>query len=276
MSVDIVFDIGATKMRVGAVRGGALTDIHIVNTPREPKEGMRTLLSLAREASHGENITSFVGCAAGLVHHGVLLKAPNIPLWDGLHLAEYIEKETGAPLALFNDAALVGLGEYVHGAGKGSRVMAYVTVSTGVGGARIVDGAIDSGEYTFEIGHQLVRGKDLESQISGSAVQKKYGVAPHEFANNPALCEMAEILAEGLHNMTVAWSPDTIVLGGSMIAGEKNTIPFAHINDHLQTLVTTIYPHTPRLRKAMLSKLGGLYGGLAYLERDASKKLFVL
>ena len=33
---------------------------------------------------------------------------------------------------------MVGLGEAVHGAGRGNCIVMYMTISTGVGGARIV------------------------------------------------------------------------------------------------------------------------------------------
>jgi predicted NBD/HSP70 family sugar kinase len=176
-------------------------------------------------------------------------------------------QEFNKPETLFNDAELVELGEYWHGAGFHSKTMAYITVSTGVGGALIVDGKVDKdGRYNYEIGHQLVRGKELESQVSGVAVKKKYGVEPKDFTNDVALHEMAEILAEGLYNTVLAWSPDMIVLGGSMITGQ-NAIPIQHVEDTLQKLVTTIYPHAPCVAKAKLSKLGGLYGGKAFLEQ---------
>ena len=63
----------------------------------------------------------------------------------------------------------------------------------------------------------------------------------------------------------LAWSPDTVVLGGSMITG-VNSIPVRHVEETLSRLVKTIYPGVPKVVKAKLSKLGGLYGGMAYLE----------
>lgn len=64
---------------------------------------------------------------------------------------------------LANDADLVGLGEAVYGAGKGYKVVAYFTVSTGVGGARIVNKRIDKGVFSFEPGWQYVYGQGLNS-----------------------------------------------------------------------------------------------------------------
>jgi glucokinase len=49
-----------------------------------------------------------------------------------------------------------GLGEAVFGAGKGREIVVYMTISTGVGGARIVGGKIDASAMGFEPGHQII------------------------------------------------------------------------------------------------------------------------
>ena len=265
-NVPIVFDIGGSKLRVAAVRNGELDEVHMIDTPETPKEGIDALVKLARDSANGDTISELVGDVSGVVKGSVLIKAPNLPQWDRTDVGCRLESALGAPVTLFNDAELVALGEYFCGIGFHSKTMAYITVSTGVGGALIVDGKVDrDGEFNYEIGHQLVRGKELESQISGTAVEKKYGVSPKDFTDRDALHEIAEILGEALYNTVLAWSPDTIVLGGSMITGQ-NSIPVAHVEERLNELVTTIYPHAPKVVKAKLSKLGGLYGGMAFLE----------
>jgi len=265
-SVPIVFDIGGTSMRVAAIRGGALDDIEIVDTPSEPEKGLAALITLAQKIAGTDGISELVGDISGVVQNGAVFRSPNLPRWNNTDIAGELTHSLKKPVTLFNDAELVALGEYWHGAGFHSKTMAYITVSTGVGSALIVDGKIDKdGRYNYELGHQLVRGKDLESQISGVAVKKQYGVEPKDFTNDVALHEMAEILAEGLFNAVLAWSPDAIVLGGSMITGQ-NAIPVGYVEERLNKLVTTIYPHAPRVVKAKLSKLGGLYGAQAFLE----------
>lgn len=264
-SVPIVFDIGGSKLRVAAVRGDELDEVYMIDTPQNPQEGINALVALAKDSANEDTISELVGDISGVVKGSVLVKGPHLPQWDRTDVGCRLESALGAPVTLFNDAELVALGEYYYGIGFHSKTMAYITVSTGVGGALIVEGRVDrDGIYNYEIGHQLVRGKELEDQISGTAVEKKYGVSPKDFTDREALYEIAEILAEGLHNIVVSWSPDTIVLGGSMITGQ-NSIPVKHVEERLNKLVTTIYPHAPRVVKAKLSKLGGLYGGMAYL-----------
>jgi len=73
-----------------------------------------------------------------------------------------------------NDASIVGLGEAVSGAGMGEEIVVYITVSTGVGGTRIVSGEIDEHAYGFEPGHELINMQDsLEDLVSGTAVEER-------------------------------------------------------------------------------------------------------
>ena len=196
-SIPIVFDIGGTSMRVAAIRDGALDDIEIVDTPSEPEEGLKALIALAQKIAGTDGISELVGDISGVVQNGAVFRSPNLPQWNNTDIVGELTHDLKKPVTLFNDAELVALGEYWHGAGFHSKTMAYITVSTGVGSALIVDGKIDKdGRYNYELGHQLVRGKDHESQISGIAVKKKYGREQKDFTNNVKLKEMEKIIEE--------------------------------------------------------------------------------
>ena len=58
--------------------------------------------------------------------------------WENIHLADRIEKETGLPALLGNDANLMGLGETMYGAGQGATHVVFLTVGTGIGGAVVI------------------------------------------------------------------------------------------------------------------------------------------
>jgi glucokinase len=66
-----------------------------------------------------------------------------------------LQKATGLPVTLDNDANAGAVGEYNAGAGRGSRNMFYVTIGTGIGGAIIIDGKLWRGASGFagEFGH---------------------------------------------------------------------------------------------------------------------------
>jgi len=228
--MNILFDIGGTKTRVASVKNeDSFNEPVIFDTPQSFEEGFEKLSNTISEISKGEKVESIVGGIAGALNRKtkVLVKSPNLPQWVGKDLVGGLEKSFSCPVYVENDSARAGLGEALYGAGKGHNIVAYVTVSTGVGGARIVNGAIDVSSFGFEPGHQIIdadlsifpqaEGIDLESLISGKSVEKRVGKKPSEIADDSFWDEEAKLLAYGLNNTIVHWSPDVIVLGGSMI-----------------------------------------------------------
>lgn len=266
--VGIVFDIGGTNTRVARVLGDTLAEVRKERTPSSPEDGVALVAHLADEAAAGASSTA-VGCIAGVLDGGTVFRSPNLPGWDGFPLRDALARALGGSVDLRNDAVLVGLGEARYGAGIGSRIMGYVTVSTGVGGARIVDGLPDEATYGTEIGHQLVGGIELEALVSGTAVRRRYGIEPRELTDNAVRESLADTLAEALHDTVLHWSPDTLVLGGSMMVGE-NPIPLDRVRETLGRLLS-IYPKDPAVLLASLGDRGGLWGGVALLrDRDFS------
>jgi glucokinase len=88
--------------------------------------------------------------------NGILIAPPNLPLKD-CPVAHLIEQAVGGPVFIGNDADLAGLAEHRMGAGRGTKNMIYITVSTGVGGGIILDGKIYNGRgQGGEIGHMIV------------------------------------------------------------------------------------------------------------------------
>lgn len=272
-----LFDIGGTKTRVAISRNlKGMGEPVVFDTPRLYAEGLAVLVSAVRELAGGERVRAITGGIrgvltkdrSGLAHDDVL--AP----WQGQPLVRDLAEALDAPVALENDAALAALGEAVYGAGNGFRIVAYHTISTGVGGARVVDGKIDAHDVGFEPGHQSIdadqtlaptaASADLEDYISGAAIERRFGKAPREIPqSDPLWGELARLLAYGLKNAVVYWSPEVIVLGGSMILGDPR-IPIDEVATHLAAALADLVP-TPLVRAAVLGEQGGLYGALSLL-----------
>jgi glucokinase len=88
--------------------------------------------------------------------NGVLIAPPNIPL-EETPIARLVEQAVGGPVFIGNDADLAGLAEHQMGAGRGTKNMIYITISTGIGGGIIVGGNICNGQgQGGEIGHMIV------------------------------------------------------------------------------------------------------------------------
>lgn len=245
-------------MRVAAARFGALEEVKKIPTPKDPKEALEALEILAQGAAGGRAIQNIAGGVPGVLKEGVLLWAANLPEWNGTNIQEKLSRALSCPVRVVHDTALIALAEVHEGAGRGSAICAYVTVSTGVGGDRIVDGKLDRATFGFEIGHQIVGSDTLENQVSGTAVKKKFGIEPKDLGDEAVRGELADIFAIGLYNTTLHWSPDTFVLGGSMIVG-VNPIPLSRVEESLKKRLL-MYPKAPKVVMAELGDMGGLIG----------------
>ncbi|WP_141553138.1 ROK family glucokinase [Bacillus cereus] len=85
---------------------------------------------------------------------GFIYQAINIG-WYNYPLREELEKISGIPVKVDNDANLAGAGELWTGSAKGMNDVLFVTLGTGVGGGIIIDGKIVHGKLGMggEIGH---------------------------------------------------------------------------------------------------------------------------
>lgn len=264
----LVFDIGGTKMRIGAAENiKKVSKSMIFSTPKRFEEGMALFKNTAKELADGGKIKAVAGGIAGTLDKNktMTLNAPNLRGWSKKPLVKEFIKIFGAPVYLENDAALAGLGEAVYGIGRGRKIIAYLTISTGVGGSRIVNGKIDQSAFGFEPGQQIIVTPHctLENLVSGTAIEKKYGKKPYEILDAEIWDNVAKDLAYGLNNITVLWSPDIIILGGSMM--KKIGISVDRVRFHLSKILK-IFPKAPLIKKSKLGDLAGLYGALWYLK----------
>lgn len=117
--------------------------------------------------------------------HGKIIVSTNLPKLIGFPIADYIRKHFQKPTYMDNDVNVAGLGEAVLGGGKGYPIVYYVTISTGVGGALIIDNKVISGQngHAGEIGNICIdRGRKkynilnagaVENEASGTAITRK-------------------------------------------------------------------------------------------------------
>lgn len=281
----ILFDIGGTNMRIALSRDGiSFDEPHIIPTPKDFDAGMLAIKNIATELTGGEQVAAAGGGIAGTLSRDrtLFLNGPHLAGWNGKPIKAALEGVLGAPVYIENDTAIVGLGEAVAGAGAGHHIVAYVTVSTGVGGVRIVDRSIDASAMGFEPGHQVIdaggllrqtsvggQGFDLEGYISGTAISERYGKKPYEITDEVFWDEMARLLAYGLNNTIVHWSPDIVVIGGSMM--NKIGIPVDRVRAHLKGILH-IYPELPIIEHSALGDIGGLHGALHYVKQQLARR----
>ncbi|MFT7645252.1 MAG: putative NBD/HSP70 family sugar kinase [Candidatus Paceibacteria bacterium] len=274
----VLFDIGGTKTRVVVTKDlKTLGKVESFKTPTKFDEGVKKIVEAVKKLTKDKPV-AIAGGIRGLltedktgIQNDVMLKD-----WIGKSLVNALKKHFDILIYLENDTAIAGIGEAIYGAGKGLDIVAYHTISTGVGGARIVNGDIDETSIGFEPGHQIldidrtVLGDDitptLENLVSGTALEERFGAKPYEIPQSDIVWdELAKYLAQGLRNTTLYWSPDVIVLGGSMIVGD----PCIAVDSIRKYTVQSLdgFVASPLITKAELGDLAGLYGAMAILKK---------
>jgi len=159
--------------------------------------------------------------------------------WAGFPLVARIERLTGAPAVMDNDANVGALGEARYGAGVGADPLFYMTLSTGIGGGIVVNGNIHRGadSYAGEIGHLNVEpdGPDClcgargcyERMCCGLWLERDHGKPAIELLKDPGFVEKYVVyLARGLKAALMLLNPGRIVIGGGISkAGDALFVP---------------------------------------------------
>lgn len=260
----LVFDIGGTKTRIATSEDGkTLSQVKIIPTLADFNEAMSAFEKTSQELTKGELIEACAGGVRALdLDKKKLAFRPRLPLWVGEPLYDRLQTIVNAPLFLENDADMAGLGEASVGAGQGYKIVAYMTISTGTGGSRIVNGKIDTNAIGFEPGYQIIHNeKVLGDYVSGRALEALTDQKPEDIKDPEVWDSVARYLAVGLNNTVVFWSPDIIVLGGSV----TSSIPLDRVKKHLKEILK-IFPDQPEIVKATLGDEAALYGALKYIQ----------
>jgi predicted NBD/HSP70 family sugar kinase len=205
-----------------------------------------------------------VGTPGGVDAEGrVAGEAANIPGWPGADLKAEVERAAGSPASVRNDGNLAAFAEWAARGGS-SRALLFVGLGTGVGGGYIEDGRILGGtdDKALEIGHAIVypggrscacgRSGCAEAYASGPSIGRialelsgGYDSPLARLARSGAAFNAREVydalalgdaLAEATHQVAAhalarvigtaiaLLAPDTVVLGGGVMAGASRLL----------------------------------------------------
>lgn len=268
----VIGDIGGTKTRISISNN--LKDFVnpiVFDTPQNYHDGLREIQDSIEQLLDGQQIQAIgMGIAGTLSEdNDRLVAAPHLEDWKNNLLQKDLNRIFDTKNTfLENDTALVGLGESIYGAGKDSKILVYITVSTGVGGVKIENKTIDSSTFGFEPGHQIISTVDnlnatLEQLVSGSGIKKRLQVDPIELEDTEEWNRITEYLAIGIHNTVMHWSPDVVILGGGIALSGK--INFQKLTSSFEEKAAFL-PKLPEIRKASLGDFGGLYGAMELIK----------
>ncbi len=164
----IGMDVGGTKLAAGIVdRKGKLVAFKraAILSQQKPQfvidameEAYRGLLEESGvQASQIQGIgLGFAGTVNG--PGGYVYISSNLPEWDRMPLRDVAAQRLGLPVILENDSNACALGEYLYGAGRGTKNMCYVCFSTGYGLGIIINGSLYNGNTgtAGELSHVVI------------------------------------------------------------------------------------------------------------------------
>lgn len=272
MSYRLVFDIGGTNTRFALIGDGYSTkNVTSFSTKENLQDNISEIMYHTHKSVNNNNIIGIAGGIAGTLNQNKthLLHSPNLKNYTEHNITLLLSRFCpNASIFLENDASMVGLGEAIYGAGRGSNILAYLTISTGIGGSRIVNQSIDLAHHNFEPGHQIIdykTGLTLHDVASGASIKKRFGKEAKEVVEQNVWEEVMKYIAIGVHNTILFWSPDTIVLGGGIITDLKH-LSIGKIVSHIENLPSPI-ERLPRIVISQLDSNGGIIGAEFYLDQ---------
>lgn len=177
----LAIEIGGSKLQVfaGNNDGQILDRRRFVVNRAAGGEGIRAQIAEALPPLLAEWSPRAIGVGYGGPvdwRTGRIAKSYHIAGWTDFPLADWLQEQTGLPVAVDNDANTAALGEALHGAGTGFNPVFYMTLGSGVGGGLVIDGRVFHGAKPgeVEIGHvRLDRdGTIVEDRCSGWNVDR--------------------------------------------------------------------------------------------------------
>jgi len=179
------------------------------------------------------------------------------PAWKGNNPVLDLARSFGVRVAMENDADAAALAEAAWGAGKGKTSLIYVTVGTGIGAGVVLQGQLYRGVDGAhpEIGHHVIESSGpacvcgfhgcWESLAAGPAMvgwvqgrmsadyphranltaKRIYELADEGDSLAREACEReAHYLGLGLANLVTLFTPNAIVLGGSVMKSAARSL----------------------------------------------------
>ncbi|WP_353500121.1 N-acetylmannosamine kinase [Vibrio sp. CB1-14] len=271
----LAIDIGGTKVALGMVENGKLIERTQIATPStiDVREFANHILSPCSEwLEKAQNIG--ISTTGWVKPEGITSINPDtLPFPQPFALHREVERTSDRPVAMLNDAQAAACFEFKSHANL-VKNMAYVTVSTGVGGGIIIDGKLHKGSNWLagHIGHTVIdiNGPDcgcgqngcVEAIASGTAINKVAQATINPTISNIELFELArndasamaiikrsaQAIAVLCTNLKATYDLDLVVLGGGV-----------GLASHYMELVDEYIQQKPAAFRVPITKASGDY-----------------
>jgi glucokinase len=162
-----LFDIGGSNTDIAISKDGDKVDkIEHFKTPASYVDAMATFKSVVKKLTNDEKVQMVAGGIAGVLNpeREKLVHAPHLHGWEKENLKKDISRLVGCNnVYIENDSDFAALGEATYGAGRDSKIVAYISVSTGIGGGLVIDKQIVPHNSSCEPGYQMIDIRSLKT-----------------------------------------------------------------------------------------------------------------
>lgn len=249
MSYLIGIDIGGTNLRAAVVsKEGDIVEVFKVEN-EVSKGATYNLDKLVNHIKKDWNNYDIEKVGVGVpgpvdIKNGIILSPVNLRGWGNFNIKEYLSKNLNLPVKVNNDANVAGLAESLVGSVKECESVFYITVSTGVGGALILDKKIINGAHSQageiynmiinedKFSHVGLNKGGLEGQCSGINIAR---IASELYEKTLATKEVFDLyegndekavkiigkwvdnISIGIANIITVVDPEAIVIGGAVL-----------------------------------------------------------
>jgi len=233
-------DIGGTKIATGVIsKEGKLKKKVVVPTTadkgfeyslKQVYKSIEEVIALGKIKI--KDLEGIGVCAPGPLNplKGIVHNPPNLPGWSEVPLVSLMKKRFRTKVKLENDANAAGIAEVIWGAAQKYKHVFYVTVSTGIGTAIIIDGRIYHGKNGMagEGGHVTVdyKAKDTVCNCGNVGCIEAFASGPstvrrlrEKLRKNPALkTDITDMVAGDLDKLNME------VVGKAAMEGDRLAI----------------------------------------------------
>lgn len=238
------------------------------------------------------------------IDKGEIICTPNLP-FKNFNIVAPLKEHFKMPVFLDNDGNAAAMGEYMFGAGKGTKNMVFITVSTGIGGGAILNGHIYRGntKNALEIGHMTLEPQGplcncgnfgcAEVMASGTAiareakkaVDRKYNTTLTSYKNITSKevfkeAQLGDSVSQDILNTTLNYlgicianiitclDPEAVIIGGGVSMGGK--IIFDKVNEVVKKRCFDVVSKNTKILPALLKTDAGVIGAaaLAFMEKE--------
>jgi fructokinase len=242
----IGIDVGGTKIAAAAfdAHGNQILEKRIA-TPKSYELIVEAIAGLAKQAGEAN---PGIGAPGSSGPDG-LWRNSNILACNGRPFHGDLERAIGRAIRTENDANCFALSEAREGAGRGHRVVAFLTIGTGLGGGIVIDGELRRGAHgeAAEFGHMgmpWLSGAELppipcfcgktgcvEMYVSGTGLSQDWQRVRGQELSGPqivkfardgdtharaAILRLQDRLARVVGNIVNCLDPDIFVIGGGL------------------------------------------------------------